>query len=105
MFSTEDILSILPEAKIKELIKHLDGWKWDGKKIYREITYPSFLDVINSVTRIAVIAESKDHHPDMDIRYNILRLILWTHDQGGVTAKDMAMARILDQEIKRQMGE
>ena len=98
-------MSVLPEAKIKELIKHLDGWKRDGKKIYREITYPTFLDVINSVTRIAEIAESKNHHPDMDIRYNILRLILWTHDEGGVTEKDMAMARILDHEIKRQMGE
>lgn len=97
-------MSVLPEAKIKELIAHLDGWSFDGKKISREITFPSFLDVINAVTRIAEIAESKDHHPDMDIRYNKLLLILWTHDQGGVTGKDMAMARILDHEVKKEMA-
>ena len=95
-------MGVLKEDKIKSLLKHLDGWKYDGKQIWREITFATFLDVINSVTRIAEIAEAKNHHPDMDIRYNKLRINLFTHDEGGVTENDMAMAKILDGEIKKE---
>ena len=97
-------MSVLKEDKIKTLLKHLDGWQYDGTQIYREVKFPSFLDVINSVTRIAEIAEAKNHHPDMDIRYDLLRINLVTHDDGGVTKKDMAMAKILDGEIKKELS-
>ena len=97
-------MGIMKEEKVKSLLKHLDGWKYDGTQIWREITFPTFLDVINSVTRIAEIAEAKNHHPDMDIRYNKLRINLFTHDKGGVTENDMAMAKILDGEIKRDLA-
>jgi 4a-hydroxytetrahydrobiopterin dehydratase len=52
-----------------------------------------FPAVIDLVGRIAEIAEAADHHPDMDIRYTKLRIALSTHDAGGVTVKDVEMAK------------
>ena len=95
-------MGVLKEDKIRSLLAHLEGWSYDGEKIVKEVKFPTFLDVINSVTRIAEIAEAKNHHPDMDIRYNVLKLNLVTHDKGGVTENDMAMARLIDKEIKKE---
>ena len=49
------------------------------------------------VNRVAGLAESADHHPDIDIRYSKVTLTLSSHDSGGVTAKDIALARAIDQ--------
>lgn len=95
-------MSNLSEKKIKSLLPHLKGWKYDGQKIYREVNFKAFSDVINVVERIAEIAEAKNHHPDLDIRYTMLRISLVTHDSNGVTENDMAMAKIINDNILKK---
>ena len=56
----------------------------------------SFMDVIDLVGRIARLAEAADHHPDLDIRYRRLRVTLSTHDAGGITDKDLALAGAIE---------
>ncbi len=70
----------------------LDGWSRDDDMIVKTYELPSFPEAIAFVTRIADLAERADHHPDLDIRYRKVRVALSTHDQGGITDKDFALA-------------
>ena len=72
------------------------GWERAGDEIVRVYELPSFRAVIALVDRVADAAEAADHHPDLDVRYRTLRVALSTHDAGGITAKDLALAGEID---------
>ena len=82
----------LPEDSVEQRLAALDGWSREGDMIVKTYELPSFPDAIAFVTRIADLAERADHHPDLDIRYRKVRVALSTHDQGGITDKDFALA-------------
>ncbi len=77
----------------------LRGWNADPEapSISREYRFPSFPAAVRFVDFVAELAEAADHHPDIDIRYNRVRLTLSTHSAGGVTEKDFSLARAIDQ--------
>ena len=58
--------------------------------------FRSFLDGINAVRRVAEAAERADHHPDIDIRWRTIYFTLATHSEGGITEKDVSLARQID---------
>ena len=76
----------------------LSGWEADLEvpSIGREYQFPTFPAAVRFVDFVAELAEAADHHPDIDIRYNRVRLTLSTHSAGGVTDKDFALARAID---------
>jgi 4a-hydroxytetrahydrobiopterin dehydratase len=79
----------------KEVASHLQSrpdWKIEGGELVRSFTFETFRDAINFVDKVADLAEEAGHHPDIDIRYNKVRLALISHDAGGLTAKDFAIA-------------
>jgi 4a-hydroxytetrahydrobiopterin dehydratase len=79
----------------KEVASHLQSrpdWKIEGGEVVRSFTFETFRDAINFVDKVADLAEEAGHHPDIDIRYNKVRLALISHDAGGLTAKDFAIA-------------
>jgi len=78
------------------LVEDLAGWSQDGDAITREVQASSFMSGIGLVRQVAEAAETRDHHPDIDIRYTTLRFTLSTHSQGGVTSKDLELARVID---------
>jgi len=82
----------LPDESIAERLAALPGWSREGDEIVRTFELPSFPEAIAFVDRIAVEAEAADHHPDLDIRYRKVRVALTTHDQGGITDNDFALA-------------
>jgi 4a-hydroxytetrahydrobiopterin dehydratase len=82
----------LPNDSVDQRLEALPGWRRDGDEIVKTYELPSFPEAIAFVTRIADLAEQADHHPDLDIRYRKVRVALSTHDQGGVTDKDFALA-------------
>jgi len=67
-------------------------WQLCDGALNREWTFADFAEAIRFVGRVAEIAEAAGHHPDIDIRYNRVRLALVTHDAGGVTERDSALA-------------
>ncbi|MEZ0051669.1 4a-hydroxytetrahydrobiopterin dehydratase [Mycobacterium sp. MAA66] len=69
-----------------------EGWERSGGALRKSVKFPAFLDGIDAVRRVAIHAESKDHHPDIDIRWRTVTFTLVTHSEGGITDKDMAMA-------------
>ena len=74
----------------------MDGWQEQDNALVREFEFKSFSEAIEFVDRLADAAESENHHPDIDIRYNKVRLGLVTHDAGGITQKDFDLAVAAD---------
>jgi 4a-hydroxytetrahydrobiopterin dehydratase len=85
-----------PEA-IQTLLMEIPEWKLEGDTISRTIEFPSFLEAVDAVNKIAREAEAMDHHPDIDIRWRTVRLALSTHSAGGLTTLDFQLAKKLDQ--------
>ena len=73
--------------------------KWaltvDGKSIHQSFTFKSFAEAWSFMSHVALLAEKMDHHPDWSNVYNKVEISLSTHDAGGVTANDIALARAI----------
>jgi 4a-hydroxytetrahydrobiopterin dehydratase len=90
-------MPVLPEEEVdRALAADLSAWSRSGDAITRTVKAPSFMDGITLVRRVAEVAESMDHHPDIDIRYTSLTFTLSTHSEGGVTTKDLDLAGRID---------
>lgn len=74
----------------------LNGWHRLNGALRHSVTFPSFLDGIAAVRQVAEAAERADHHPDIDIRWRTVTFALSTHSEGGITAKDVELAREID---------
>ncbi len=85
-------MSKLSEMEIREKLHELSGWKYEAGAVAREYVFVDFNEAFAFVTRLALLAEKADHHPDIDIRYNKVHVRLVSHDAGGVTVKDISMA-------------
>lgn len=85
-------MSILSAAEVTERLKSLPGWRLEDKQIVRVFEFRDFLASMRFVNAVAERAESAGHHPDIDIRYNKVKLALSSHDAGGLTERDMKMA-------------
>jgi 4a-hydroxytetrahydrobiopterin dehydratase len=88
---------VLSAEALSAALGSLPDWTGDPNGITREILAPSFLDGIRLVDAVAVAAEEADHHPDIDIRWRTVTFRLTTHSAGGVTDKDVALARKIDE--------
>jgi 4a-hydroxytetrahydrobiopterin dehydratase len=82
----------LSDEDVQQGLAKLDGWDREGDEIVREYRFDGFGDAIAFVVRLAFRADKADHHPDLDVRYNRVRVALSTHSEGGITAKDLALA-------------
>ena len=82
----------LTKAELDEVIHRHPNWKLESGKLIREWTFTDFVEAMAFVNRVATLAESVGHHPDIDIRYNRVLLGLVTHDAGGITRRDATMA-------------
>ena len=85
----------LSEKQIHDLLTELPEWALEDGKLARNWTLPTFVEAIAFVNRVARIAQEAQHHPDIDIRYNLVRLALVSHAAGGITERDIRMARQL----------
>ena len=88
----------LRPEEVSARLEGLDGWRAEGRgqAIARTYALPSFRAALAFVAFVGEIAEAKNHHPDIDVRYNKVTLTLSTHDAGGVTASDFELARLVD---------
>ena len=87
---------LLSETEIAHELPSVPTWAREGSAIACKRVFRDFSDAMNYVNRVAVMAEIADHHPDIDIRWNTIRLSLTTHSKGGLTEKDFALARQID---------
>lgn len=87
---------LLDASAVEAALAELDDWTGDPKGITRTAELPSFPAAIAVVDRVAVAAEEMDHHPDIDIRWSKVTFRCATHSAGGVTGKDISLARRID---------
>lgn len=83
----------LTEDELREALQELPDWKLENGEIVQQRTLKDFVAAMAFVNDVAQLAEAAGHHPDIDIRYNRVRLSLVTHDAGGLTSNDTNLAR------------
>jgi 4a-hydroxytetrahydrobiopterin dehydratase len=82
----------LNENELQQALQHLPGWSVRNNAMERSYKFADFVAAMAFVNRVAELAEQAQHHPDIDIRYNQVKIALSTHDAGGITQKDADMA-------------
>ena len=88
---------LLSESEVASALASLSGWTGGTDAISRTVEAPSFPAAIRIVAEVAQAAEDADHHPDIDIRWRKVTFTLSTHSAGGVTSRDIALARRIDE--------
>jgi 4a-hydroxytetrahydrobiopterin dehydratase len=86
----------MPVLTAKEISLHLKtvpNWSKRAKTIHRTFKFEGFLSSLAFVNQIAKRAQKMNHHPDIDVRFDKVTLVLTTHDEGGLTEKDFTLAR------------
>jgi 4a-hydroxytetrahydrobiopterin dehydratase len=89
-------MSVLSPERVQESLRSLPQWKLEGEEIVRQLKFADFRAAMVFVNQVAEKAEAAGHHPDIDIRYNQVKLALVSHDKGGLTERDMNMAQTID---------
>jgi 4a-hydroxytetrahydrobiopterin dehydratase len=86
----------LSEQEAKDRLSRLTGWQIEAGELVKTFSFKDFRAALGFVNRVGEAAEAAGHHPDIDIRYNRVRLSLVTHDAGGLTDKDFGLAAKAD---------
>ena len=89
-------MATLSDDEIRSALAELPGWEPVDGAITKEYRLGGFPEAVAFVVRLSYDAEAADHHPDLDIRYAKVRVTLSTHSEGGVTSKDVALARVIE---------
>ena len=89
---------MLSEKERNEALAGLPGWAFDSARngIARSFKFADFAEAFAFMTRVALAAEKADHHPDWSNAWNRVDILLTTHSEGGVTAKDIALASAIE---------
>ncbi|HHP7229795.1 MAG TPA: 4a-hydroxytetrahydrobiopterin dehydratase [Xenococcaceae cyanobacterium] len=98
--NSETSSMVLTETQISEKIQTLPGWNLDGQEITRTFQFSDFVAAIDFVNKLVEPAEAAGHHPDIAISYNKVTISLTTHDAGGLTNQDFALAETISQLAK-----
>ncbi len=84
----------MPVEQVREAAGKLDGWTAEGNdRLSRSFKFKDHIEAMGFVTRVAMAAEVMDHHPDLRIVYNNVEIHLSSHDAGGVTDRDIRLAK------------
>ena len=85
----------VPQDQRNEFVASYPEWELRGEELHSTFVLRDFGEAIGFVAQVALAAEKADHHPDIDIRWNKVTLVLTTHEAGGLTEKDTALASII----------
>jgi 4a-hydroxytetrahydrobiopterin dehydratase len=94
--SSPDMADLIKAEELKNRLKKIPEWELEKKHIERTFEFDDFTDSIDFVNAVAEVSEDEEHHPDIDIRYNKVRLLLSTHSKGGLTDLDFSLAERID---------
>jgi len=89
-------VSKLTEVEISSAIAQLAGWAVVNDKLQKKWQFPNFISAMGFITKVAMVAEKMDHHPEIFNVYNRVTIDLTTHDAGGISAKDVELAKKID---------
>lgn len=84
---------LLGEEEIKQKAEELSEWTVEGKQLRCVKEFKDFIEAVGFVNKLVEPAEAAGHHPDLEISYNKVTINMTTHDAGGLTEKDFALAK------------
>jgi|SRR5437763_6381199 4a-hydroxytetrahydrobiopterin dehydratase len=96
--------TLLDDEGVAAALDKLTGWQRDGDAIVRTAKLPSFPGAIEAVREVAEIAEARNHHPDIDIRWRTVTFRCSTHSKGGITDLDIELAEQIDRVLAGATG-
>lgn len=82
----------LNPTELESVVSSLPGWSVQTGRLHREFKFKTFIEAFGFMTEVALIAESKNHHPEWSNVYNRVKVELTTHESGGVTERDVDLA-------------
>jgi len=91
--------SLLEQNQLDYFIENNPSWTIDNKTIKREFKFDNFIDAFGFMSKVALLSEKMDHHPDWQNTYNKVKINLTTHDKGGITTNDIKLAESIDKLI------
>ena len=88
----------LDEDERAAALDQLGEWDYDEARdaITRQFMFADFVEAFGFMTRVAILAEKADHHPEWSNVYNRVEVLLTTHDAGGLSTRDVALAKAID---------
>jgi len=86
----------LTQEEIERALAGLEGWRYDGERLERHFTFRNFVEAFGFLTRVALVAERMNHHPDIRNVYKEVTLELSSHDVGCVTQRDLKLAEAIN---------
>ncbi len=89
-------MPVLEDRVVAARMKFIPLWKLERGELVRHCEFANFVEAMQFVNSVAELAEGAGHHPDIDIRYNKVRLALMSHDAGGLTERDFDLAAGID---------
>jgi 4a-hydroxytetrahydrobiopterin dehydratase len=94
------VAPVLSSDELHAALQKLDGWSVKDGKLHRQYQFPSFVEAFGFMSSLALVSESTGHHPEWFNVYNRVTIDLITHDSGGITQKDIDLARKANQLAK-----
>ena len=88
--------TLMAQSQVREKLKRIPEWELHEKEIERTFEWDDFNQAMDFVNAVAELANEANHHPDLDIRWNKVRVALYTHSAGGVTELDFQLAEKVD---------
>lgn len=89
----------LSDLEIQRALGGLPGWSRRGDTLTKTFAFERFTDGIAFINRVAKVADEMNHHPDIDVRYTKITIVLSTHDAGGITQSDLQLAERIEKVI------
>jgi 4a-hydroxytetrahydrobiopterin dehydratase len=90
------VVTKLNDQQIQDQLNRLEHWSLVDGKLHRELKFDDFVAAFGFMSRVALVAEAMGHHPEWFNVYNTVRIDLATHDVGGISEKDFALAGKID---------
>ncbi len=94
-------LNVLSDTELNNALNQLEGWTQKDGKLHRQFQFSSFVEAFGFMTSVALVAESMGHHPEWFNVYNRVTIDLTTHDAGGITNKDVELAKKANELAKK----
>lgn len=89
-------MATLSQAEIERELATLPGWEFAANSLQKEYQFNAYMDGVQFAAKVAELAEEMNHHPDLGVGYRKVRVATSSHDAGGVTERDVRLARRID---------
>ena len=93
------MVSLIEKNQLDSFIEKNPSWIIDNKTIKKEFKFENFIEAFGFMSKVALLSEKIDHHPDWQNTYNKVKINLTTHDKGGITTNDIKLAEYIDKSI------